>query len=156
MVLAPRSSLASRRGVESSGWWVAIAPQVPERNSLREHDRITATGRWMQEKVAKAVAGDLPPAMMQLHVVVSAQQDSAVDVGAPAIDVVVDVVGFAVRRGPVAPSPAASAVANRECDSLLRREEPLFAPEIEWVSFAVDRAAYGAGFADPLGDQPGR
>lgn len=68
----------------------------------------------MHDEVICAVAGDPPPTMVESHVVVSAEQDPAIDVGSALISVpLVDVMGFTVRRGPVAASPPASAVPDR-------------------------------------------
>ncbi len=58
---------------------------------------------------------------MQLHVMEPAEQDPAVDVGAPVVaGPFIDVMRFAVRSGPVAAVPSTPAVADREADPLPR------------------------------------
>ena len=85
---------------------------------------------------------------MQLHVMEAAEQDSAVDVGAPvAASPFVDVVSLAEGRGAVAADPSAPAVADRECDALLRGEQPVLPTDVERVPSGVDRDGYGSGIA---------
>ena len=85
-------------------------------------DGLTAVRR-VEEEVVAAVAGDAPAAVVELHVVEAAQQDAAVDIGAAAFGVWVDVVCLAIGRGAVAADPAASTVADGESEALLRRVE---------------------------------
>ena len=110
----------SRGGVESSRWGPEVAEGVAAGEAWYERERWGVVG-WMKEEISLAVASDAPSAVVELHVVEAAQQDAAVDVGLALISVpVVDVVGFAVRRRPIATGPAAAAVADREGDALLR------------------------------------
>ena len=88
----------------------------------------------MEHEVLMTLARDAPAAVMELHVVPAAQQNASIDVGAAALGVGVDVVRLAVRRGSVASAPAAPAVASGERDALLRREQALFAAEVERIA----------------------
>jgi hypothetical protein len=67
-----------------------------------------------------------------------AEQHAAVDVGAPAFAVLIDVVGFAVGGDSLTRREGAASVANREHKALPRRVKPLLAPKIEGISVRID------------------
>ena len=93
----------------------------------------------MEQKRTTPLAADAPPAIVQLHVVETAEQNTAVDVGATLVGMpLIDVVRFAVRRGPVAPDPATAAVSSGQRDPLPRSEEALFTPHVERVAVLID------------------
>ena len=106
--------------MEASGRWIEICPGVAEREARRKSDGIAATGRRMEDEVFATLAGDAPAAVMELHVVPAAEQDAAIDVGASALGVGIDVMRLAVRSGPIATAPAATTVTGGERDALLR------------------------------------
>ena len=82
--------------------------------------------------------------VVQQEMMMSAQQDSSVDVGCATISLpVVDVVCFAPGWWPFATGPAASAIACGKGDALGPAEESAFAAQVEWLAgvlgIAVDR-----------------
>ena len=87
----------------------------------------TAHRAVAQRARAGLVARDLPAVVVHEHVVVSAEEDSAPEVGLAVIPMpVVDVVGFPPARWSVAAGDEASAVSGGE--------EALFAAEVEGVA----------------------
>src|SRR5690606_31993990 len=96
-------------------------------------------------------AADPPSAVMQRHVVISTEQNAAIDVGSAVVAIpFVDVMRFAVRRGAVAPSPSASAIADCEGDALSWSEQSLFAADVERVSVWIEGDRHDAAVADML------
>lgn len=88
----------------------------------------------MQHEIALVLARDAPSPVVQLAVMVAAEQDSAVDIGAALLGVpFVNVVCFAVRGGAIAASPPASAVTHRQGDALCRREQAMLPSDVQWV-----------------------
>ncbi|GAA1694626.1 hypothetical protein GCM10009808_09630 [Microbacterium sediminicola] len=82
---------------------------------------------------------DLPPVIVQLHVVKTAEEYPAIDIGSSVIcRDMIDVVRFAVRRGSAASRPQAPAVAHRERNPLLRGEEALFVADIQGIPARID------------------
>lgn len=70
----------------------------------------------------------------------SAQQDSSVDVGcAPVTLPVVDVVGFTPARWALAPWPSTTAISSRERNALAGREESLRSADIERLTGRADQ-----------------
>lgn len=93
----------------------------------------------MQPEVLCADPCDAPAGVVELHVVVSAEQDSSVDVcsafvGCPFVDVVC----FAVGGGAVAAFPSAASVADGECDALPGREQSMLPPHIQGIAVRVN------------------
>ena len=81
----------------------------------------------------------------------STEQDPTIYVGAATVTLpLVDVVRLAVRRGPVAARPAASAVAHRERDPLPRREQPLLPADLERIAARIHRDRHVAAVAHAL------
>src|SRR5687768_7427728 len=99
----------------------------------------------MKHEVVLAVAGDAPLAVMELHMVPTTEQDAAVDVGAAAFAVRIDVMRFAVGGRSIAVPPPAPAVADGESNALFRREKACLASEVERVAPLVERACHRAG-----------
>ena len=82
----------------------------------------------MKDEGSVTFAGDLPASVVQQHMVVSAEQHPSIDVGATFVgNVFIDVMGFGVRGGLVAPRSDATAVACREGESLCGGEEAALA-----------------------------
>ncbi|KDA05207.1 hypothetical protein DC31_02085 [Microbacterium sp. CH12i] len=104
----------------------------------------------LQDEVVFASPGDPPPAVVQRHVVISAQQNATIDVGSSACGVRINVMRLTIRRGPVTPSPPASAITNRERDALFRSEKSLFPPEIEWIPVGIYGDRHESALADAL------
>lgn len=69
-----------------------VPEQVPQRESWRQVERLALA--MVEHEVV--VPGDPPAAVVKLQMVESAQQDSSIEVGAPAIGPAVDVMGLAV------------------------------------------------------------
>lgn len=108
--------------------------------------RVDAGGRC--EPVFVVVAGDVPAVVVEEQVVVSAEEDSVVDVGAAVISFpVLDVVGFGPGGWAVASGSHASAVSGGQCDALTVGEESLFAPDVDGLAVGVDGDGDGAGVA---------
>jgi hypothetical protein len=91
----------------------------------------------MQDELALAVSRDAPAMVVQVHVMEAAEQDAAIDVGAATVCIRVDVMRLAVRGGTVAVGDPASAVTDRERDTLLSGVETSLAAEIEWIGVLV-------------------
>jgi hypothetical protein len=103
----------------------------------------------MEHEASAPFSRDLPPVVVQKHMVMATEQDAAVDVGLAVVFApVVGVVGFAVRRGPVAAGPSASAVAHGEHDALSAAEEALLTPEIERIALSIEHELDTAALAD--------
>jgi len=97
--------------------------------------------------------GDAPAAVVQFHVVETAEQDPAVDVSSAAVAVpFVDVMRLTVRGRSVASGPTAAAVAQGETDALRGREQPLLSADVERVAARVDADGHDARVADVLVD----
>ena len=87
----------------------------------------------------------------------AAEEDSTVDVGAARMfHELVDVVGFAIRGRPIAAVDAASAIADRERDSLFRSVEAGFAAEVERIAVVVEDRGACSRVAGMGGEQPTR
>ncbi|MFA7499274.1 MAG: hypothetical protein WCY76_11400 [Leucobacter sp.] len=85
----------------------------------------------MEEKFAQVISRDSPSVVVELKMMESAEQNSAVNVGAAGVGYpFVDVVSFAVGGGAIAARPPAASVSNRECDALFCCVEALFSPDI--------------------------
>src|SRR5690606_7338241 len=129
----------SRSRSEASRWWTDVVPCVAESQSGWKQSRRCAARR-VQLEVASAFAGDAPASVMQLHVVISAEQDPAVDVGSTAVGMpLVDMVRLAIGGWTVASLPTAAAIAYGEGDALSRREQAVLAADIQWIPATVDR-----------------
>ena len=76
---------------------------------------------------------------MHQPVVEPAEQECVADVGGPARRPGTYVVGVGVRRGPRAAREATTPVAQRQEASLVRREEPLGAPERHGEPVRIER-----------------
>jgi hypothetical protein len=92
--------------------------------------RVFGAGRDGDESVGR-IPLDSPPVVVGEHVVVSAEQDAVVDVGAPAFGDRNDVVTLTPRDRPVASGEAAPSVAGGEGFALPGAEEALLDAEPE-------------------------
>ena len=108
----------------------------------------------MEDEVLLPVSRDSPAMVVKIHVVERTQQDAAVDVGAAALCIRIDVMRLAIRCGAVARGDAASAIPNRECDALLGGEEPRLSSEIERIARRIEGDGHGGGVAGSGADDP--
>ncbi len=96
------------------------------------------TCRWDEEPFC-AMAFDSPMVVVEQHVVMSAQQDTVVDVSAAVIVIpFVDVVGFAPGRRSVAGGEDAPAVSHAQCGALASGEASFGSPVVEGSSTVED------------------
>jgi hypothetical protein len=94
------------------------------------------------------VAGDPPPAVVQVKMMESTQEHADIAIGAAAVGPVIAMMGFAVCGRPIAPGPNAPAIANGESEPLFRGEQPRFPSDIERVPACVHGHFDGAGRAE--------
>src|SRR4051812_13989207 len=105
--LARRSCGAPSGSFGQSGW---IPRPLPGRFRCQD-DPVAFARRRVKEEGSLTLAGDLPPVVVEQHVMVPAEQYATVDVGAAVVTLeMVAVVGFAVRGSPLTVGPEASAV----------------------------------------------
>ena len=105
----------------------------------------------MQDEVLFALPGDLPVAVMQRHVVISAEQNAAIDIGTALIFLpLINVMCFAIRGRAVAPSPPTPTITNRKRNTLARSEQPLLTPHIKRIPARIDRYGHEPGVTDAL------
>jgi hypothetical protein len=74
---------------------------------------------------------DLPMVVVHEHVVMSAKQYAAIQIGSPSVSMpVVDVMSLAPTRWSVTTREPASTIASGKCDSLPRGEQSLLATDV--------------------------
>ena len=94
---------------------------------------------WGDEMGDAVGAGDFPAVVVHEHVVVSAEQDSAVCVRRAVVsNPVVDMVGFAPAGWSVAVAELAAAVAGGDGYCLSAAEESVFPAEVEDLALGVE------------------
>src|SRR5690606_5113504 len=118
----------------------ASAPRA-ERRLAREWDRppLAIDRRRWDGEVPGAGAGNPPPVVVDEHMAVPAQEDAVGDIRSAAIRrPLIEVMCLGVRRWPVAARHSAPTVTDGERDALLRREESLFAADVERASRLIE------------------
>lgn len=122
-------------------------PSKAARGARRQLEALTVL--IVEHKGAVADACDPPIAVVQLHVVESAQKQAPVDIGTALVGgPLVDVVSLAVGGRSVAVAPAATAISERHCNTLFAREKTLLAPNVERVTSPIHADRHHARVAD--------